>query len=413
MGAAALAISSSGLLSGCSGSPDLMTADVARRPVTDLDASTQRMLNAFTATLLGRQDLSGNVISSPFSVAVVMAMVRNGAAGHTAAQMDAALGFGELDELNAGINTVLQTLESRSGERTRTNGKKGEVSLSLAQQVWGHTSITWEEGFLGELAQWYGAGVAPIDFTQSEQARTTINTWVADHTEDKITDIVPAGAITVDTRLALANALYLKAAWDDDFARLGPRPFRTKTGKVGAEMMFRSAELPVHRGTGWTAVSVPYIGSELGMALFQSGAGAESEMMAGLADGDLFKALNGLTPEPVNLTMPRFTARSMLSLKDQLSELGMPVAFTNAADFTLMTRQERLRISDVFHQGWIAVDEKGTEAAAATVAVMRDTSGPLDPLTMNLDRPFAFVIHDYELAVPVLAGWVADPTAQP
>jgi serine protease inhibitor len=408
---AALALGAGGTLAGCAKTPALITADIGRDPRTELGSEVQEMLSSFTAALMLRVGISDNLISSPLSVAIVLAMIRNGAAEQTAAEMDAALGLPDLPQLNAGMNSVLLALADRSGQRKRADGSKGKIALSLAQQVWGQQETVWERPFLEALARSYGTGVAAVDFARSVATTKEINGWVADHTGDKITDILPPDAIDESTKMALANAIYLKAPWDEEFTKTGPGSFTTPGGEVSVEMMERSARLPIVRLPGWNAVSVPYIGSELGMALLQCEPGGEEDMLAELADGGLFLTLTGWAEGLVDLTMPLFGFRSKLALSDQLAAMGMPTAFTRDADFSGMTKQQRLKIDEVYHEGWIAVDEKGTEAAAATVATMTDTSAPVgETLVMRLDRPFAFFIHDRVLGVPVMAGWVADPS---
>jgi serpin B len=129
-----------------------------------------------------------------------------------------------------------------------------------------------------------------------------------------------------------------------------------------------------------------------------------------LRAGGLTAALRDLRPRAVNLTMPTWTFRSRLQLKPLLAALGMPTAFGGSADFSGITRDVALSIDDVYHQGFVAVDEEGTEAAAATAVVMREVSAPADPLTVTLDRPFLFVVHDVASRAPLFVGWVADPT---
>lgn len=420
---ALLALAGAGLalpvVSGCgSSSLDLAKVDVDRQPAdAEPDHATTAALGTFAGALLaplsGAAD-TGNVICSPLSVQAALAMTRNGAAGATAAEMDAALRFPDLAELNQGLNTTLQLLTGRSGKKS-AGDRTGEVILAIADQVFGQKSFSWHEPFLTALARFYGTGVAESDFTgDAEGCRKVINSWAEDQTHDKITDLVPQGAITAETRMVLANALYLKAPWLEPFDDARPGEFTKEDGKkVDAKLMHAGYSGRAASGKGWQAAEIPYLGGDLAMTVIlpEKIGAARSQLSDGLISTVLSALQEGYQ---VSLTMPKFSFRTTAQLSETLSQLGMPTAFTDDADFSGLTDDQALKIDKVLHQGWIAVDEQGTEAAAATAVVMKPTSAPADPkrMTLVLDRPFWFVIHDRKLAVPFLVGQVADPAGE-
>ena len=251
-----------------------------------------------------------------------------------------------------------------------------------------------------------------VDYkTAHEAARRTINDWVAARTKDRIKDLIPQGVLDGLTRLVLTNAIYLKAAWLHPFDDAVPGTFHRADGSgVQAQLMSQREDLAYGAGDGYQAVRLPYVGG-LSMVVIVPDAGKLDSFERGLDGASLRRIANGLSSVQVTLSMPKFSFRSKAMLKDALSELGMPIAFTGDADFSGMTKQEPLEIAEVIHQAFIAVDEKGTEAAAATAVVMRGTAAPLRQVELKIDRPFLFLIQDDETGAILFMGRLADPKA--
>jgi len=369
-------------------------------------------LDAFSADLyniLAREQ--GNVVLSPYSVAVALAMTRTGAVGETLTQMDTVLHAALSKDLNAGFNALDQALAKRPG-KYKVGDQTLELELATANRLWGQKDFTFERAFLDTLAKDYGAGMQIVDYkTAHEAARHTINDWVATRTRDRIKDLIPQGVLDALTRLVLTNAIYLKAAWLLPFDDAVPGAFHRADGsQVQAELMSQSESLAYGSGDGYQAVRLPYVGG-LSMVVIVPDAGKLSSFERGLDGPTLRRIANSLSSAHVTLSMPKFSFRSKAQLKDALSELGMPVAFTARADFSGMTKQEPLEIADVIHQAFIAVDEKGTEAAAATAVIMRATSAPERQIELRIDRPFLFLIQDDETSAILFMGRLADPRA--
>lgn len=409
-----------GLADASAQGPGLAVAQVARTrageehlpeaaaAVRDLTADVYRRLAAEPA----------NLICSPYSVAVALAMTRNGARGETAAEMDRVLGSADLSDYNAGMNALTRAIESRAGAQKRADGSTATVALDVANSLWGQRDTRWEAEFLAALARFYGAGMHLVDYkSNAEAARTLINRWAADKTHDRIPDLIPTGALDALVRLVLVNAIYLKAPWEEPFesSLTKPRPFRRSDGSVvRVPMMSGALELAaVGSGPGWRAARLPYAGRDLAMTVVVPDDADLQQFSQSLDETRLKQILSGLKQVPMlNLQLPRFKVRLNTELTEHLAALGMPTAFDpNRADFSGMTTQERLFISDVFHDAYIAVDEKGTEAAAATAVVVSAVSAPI-PVTLTVDRPFLFVVHDVETATPLFIGHVADPSAE-
>lgn len=359
----------------------------------------------------------GNLVCSPYSVAVALAMTRNGARGATARQLDEVLQAPPLDRFNSGLNALSRLVESRAGEQVRADRSKATVSLAVANSLWGQRDTNWEPAFLTALARSYGAGMRLVDFkSQPEAARTLINGWTADRTHDRITDIIPPDVLDALTRLVLVNAIYLKAPWEEPFLPTKltqPRPFQLADGSVvDADTMTGSLHsASFASGPGWRAARLPYAGRKLAMTVIVPDHPNSDQLDRLLDQAMLAQILTSLRPVPLlSLQLPRWRFRLQIDLRSHLAALGMPIAFDPyRADFTGMTTDAQLYISHVLHQAFIAVDEEGTEAAAATAVVMSDMSMPVATI-LNVDRPFLFVIHDIDTATPLFIGRVSDPT---
>jgi serpin B len=245
-----------------------------------------------------------------------------------------------------------------------------------------------------------------------EGARRAINGWVADQTDERITDLIGEGVIDAVTRLVLTNAIALRAPWDTPFASeaTAAGPFTPLSGAAReVPFMHQTEQLAYAEGDGWQAVELAYVGRELAMTVVVPAAGRFEPVIAGL---DLGAVLGALRPRQVSVGLPRWAFRTQAMLAEVLAAMGMPTAFTDRADFSAMTAEAELFISRVVHQAYIAVDEKGTEAAAATAVVMRPTSAAVDPpVVLNVDRPFLFAIRDLPTNTPLFLGRVVDPTA--
>lgn len=383
-------------------------------------------LQAFTGGLYdGLATEPGNLVLSPYSVLVALGMTLVGADGVTAEEMSTVLGADQQgDRWHKGVNALTAHIDGLAGEQERSDDSKAEIALATANQLFGQHGAPWQPDFLDLLAKEYGAALRAVDFeTAAEQARTLINGWVEDQTHDKIVDLIPEGVLTAATRLVLVNAIYLKAPWEDPFEKdLTDRAdfFLADGSTVQVDTMHKSdLSASVSRGKGWQAATIPYAGRELAMTIvLPDPGGRDAAYGRGLEEVERVLATSGPagfvtggSPSRVEISLPKWTFRTAAPLADVLKRLGMPAAFSDEADFSLMTEDDEvLVLSEVLHQGFIAVDEEGTEAAAATAAVMDATAVPMTEKFV-VDRPFLFVIHDVEHGTPLFVGRVADPTS--
>ena len=372
-----------------------------------------------------------NLVFSPSSIVTALAMTYAGAGGSTAQEMAATLHFHlEGDALHQAFNSLDAALESVNFEQKDPEGHQVGVLIKTANSLWGQRDLAFEKLFLDTLAADYGAGIRLVDCkTAAEKARQAINAWVADQTDDKIPELVPQGALDSLTRLVLVNAIYLHATWMAQFDPGSTKDgaFTTAAGAtVTARMMRQTFSFPYGKGDGWQAVQLPYLGGKVALMVIVPDKGRFAEVESRLAldspgaTGVSAPSTGGLIDQAVaslgegtevDLTLPKFQFRTQAGLKDALVALGMKSAFGPEADFSGMTKQESLSISDVIHEAYIAVDEEGTEAAAATAVIMRATGMPAQPLQLIVDRPFIFALRDLETGALLFLGRVTDPTA--
>jgi serpin B len=358
-----------------------------------------------------------NVVFSPVSVAVALGMTYAGARHDTATQMAAAMQNDLSDEaFHAANNRLALELASRNIAPHETDGGEKSLRLRLVNASWAQSGYPIEQPFLDILSTNYDAGMKLLDFIgNTEGSRQIINEWVADQTEDKIEDLIGPGALSPDTKLVLTNALYFYGSWQavfDENATSDGTYYTLFAAEVTAEMMHQSSGFPYAEGDGYQMLDLPYDGNELAMTIVLPEAGRFSEIRDALSSDWLQQARASISNTQVAVTMPKFSFTwGTESLKEPLIALGMTDAFQpDVADLTGISTASQLFIFDVLHQAFIAVDESGTEAAAATAVIIADTSLPPTPVPFTVDRPFLFFIRDSS-GLLLFVGQVTDPTA--
>lgn len=390
--------------------PILSTASEPGAAPSPGPTAANSAVNSLGIELLRKAVPSGNTLLSPYSIQVALVMTYAGAAGETAGQMAATLGYGP------GAVEEFATLTRTIG----TNVDDGKLTLSVANALFGQSGYPFLPGFLDTLKSGFSAPLEEVDFRKDPGAATgLINDWVAARTKSRIENLIPAGALTRDTALVLANALYFKSGWLEVFDKgaTRPGPFTLADGSTAeVPMMANTAQFGYLRAAGHQVVTLPYANSDFLLAVL-------------LPDGDLVEFEKSLTPADliaaaaapvtrVALQIPSFrVAPPVLQLGDILASMGMPSAFDEpqgSADFSKMGPRkpdDYLYISDVFHKTFIEVDEAGTEAAAATaVVMMRMTSMPSEPpVRVAVNRPFLFALMHRPTGTVLFLGRLNDP----
>ena len=414
--------SSSKLSSTNDGKPLNSTGGVARSNKGRADCACTSNLAVTTVNGLGidlyhhlstRSDGSNiNLVFSPASIAVALSMTLAGAKAMTATQMDTVLHVADPAALPPSMNALTTGLGERTKSIKGPDGKIVDVTLAIANSLWAQKDMSFDAAFLDLLASQYDAGLQLVDYKKDpEAARVLINAWVDDMTKHRIKDLIPKGALTAQSRLTLVNAVYMKAPWSTPFSKpsTAPASFTTTAGAtVTVPTMHVDSHFNYSKGSGWKAVELPYVGGDLSMLIVvpDSGGGASLDDAAAA----LPTLTSGSTSQQIKLSLPKFDIETATGLADVLSTMGMPTAFSDAADFTGMTTSEHLSIGAVIHQANITVDEDGTEAAAATAVLMTAGAIPAEPIDLTVDRPFVFAIRDNPTGAILFMGHIGDPS---
>ncbi len=393
---------------------EIRATDVARADPGSLSTATLvEGINAFGHDLYAQAATGGNVVISPLSIEVALSMARAGAGGTTAAEIDAAMHFpstGRDAQMNAlthdlATQDTAPPLPSPAASRD-ANAPPAAPILTIANALFVQQGFPIGQPFLNTMAADYGSGVRTVDFT-SPSAIAVINAWVRTQTAQRIQQLFDS--LDPQTKLVLANAVYLKAAWATPFAQdpTSNATFTTAAGKqISVPTMHQTGSLGYASSDKWQAVALPYAGGTLTMYVVVPTAGTPLTDL--LAPTTLTQISAGLRPTPLSLSLPRWTSTTKLNLVPALNALGIHAAFTPAADFSAIA--SGLYIQQAIHRATITVDEWGSEAAAVT-GLAFPASSMLAPLTVRADHPFAYAIVNPQSGVVVFEGSVADPTA--
>jgi len=389
---------------------------------SDHVSADRRFATALYTQLASAQ---GNLVFSPASIRVALAMATLGAYGETAAQMARALSFtGKQDHEDLAALLVewraRAEIATASGmpEWERNQRERRREVLRVVNRLWAQTGCDLRPEMAQSLQKLYASSIELLDFSgNSEASRLAINDWVRVQTESRIVDLLSPMHVQSDTRMILTNVVYLKALWEHEFNDWATvdGPFWTVDGSsVSARLMSQTETFGYLDRQDCQIVELPYASGKLGMIVVLPRA------CDGLPRLEQVLARNGLDPwlvegRPtlVHVVFPRFRATSALSLRSALEGMGMALAFRpESADFSNIDGTSDLFLSDAIHQTFVAVDEKGTEAAAATAAVLFASCIPQaqpQPREFRADHPFLFLLRDRENGRIVFMGRVVDP----
>ena len=400
--------------------PDLSPPHARTRPSGPQSFAEDN--NDFAVAMYGQlRQRPGNLVFSPFSIRTALGMTQAGARDETAAQMREALCISSTDE-------TLHVAFAKTVERLNAAGG-GECEMAVANSLWGQDGTPLEPGFLDLIARHYRGAMNLVDFSRgAEAARMTINQWVEDKTRQKVRDLIPSGALDADTRLILVNAVYFKGRWVLPFDKAATRdePFHVEGGgKVQAPLMHHREEVRYVQAAGYQAVDLVYWGGDLSMlVLLPDRKDGLRDLEKTLSARMLHDCVKQMRTREVKLFLPRFKITwGTVDVRDQLTALGMPLAFTRLqADFSGINghkppHEDSLFISAIFHKAFVETNEEGTEAAAATAEVVIEYAAPQSskppPVPIfQADHPFLFAIRDRKRGTILFLGRMADPTRE-
>ncbi len=367
---------------------------------------------AFALQLYGKlRSTGGNLALSPYSISSALAMTYAGARGDTARQMEQTLHF---DPSNTGLHERFGRLDAA------LKAAQGSNELSIANSLWPQAKYPFREEFLNLLKRDYGATVTPLNYErEAEPARVTINQWVDDKTRHKIAEIIGPGVLNALTRMVLVNAIYFKGTWATPFPESATQPdkfYAQPDTAFTVPFMHERDHFRYGENDQLQVLALPYIGRQLEMVILlprlRDGIGP---LESSLTPASLAAWTSGMRNQQVNVALPRFKMSSGFSLAQALKAMGLNDAFDpSRADFSGMDgRAHWLYLSAVLHKAYVEVNEKGTEAAAATAVVVGARAVRIQepPREFRADHPFLFLIRDSTTGSILFMGRVAKPEA--
>jgi serine protease inhibitor len=398
-------------------------------PIADDVGSTQQGIqevvnanNKFAFDLYYELEKSeqGNLFYSPYSISTALAMTYEGAKGQTAEEIKSVFYFPENNLLRPNSAAICNEI----------NKGNEDYELRTGNALWAQYNYQFLEDYTSRVEKYYGGKVANLDFaSETEKSRQTINTFIEEQTNDKINDLIPPGVLSPMTRLVLTNAIYFKGTWEWEFDKsdTNDQNFKiTPTNVVNTKMMsmvpdearFNYADLEKLQ-----ILELPYKGEKVSMLILlpKQGEGYNFETGEVTYSDYTIEDLE-LSSENLNeykaqmketkldsISLPKFEFDTKYFMEETLKEMGMSTAFSNVADFSGMDGTNKLYIGSVIHQAFIKVDEKGTEAAAATAVVMLERA-VMQSNFFRANHPFIFIIQEKETGNILFIGRVTDPT---
>jgi serpin B len=348
-----------------------------------------------------------NLVISPLSLASVLEVLRTGAKGDVAKELSGALQ--KTENFSTGPDILNpEVLKDAKG------------SLSMGNSLWVAERVKLKPEFLSDSKTRFGHVLFNVDFAKAAAASERINSWVADKTAGRIKDLFAPSNFNANTLMAIANAVYFKANWKTEFPKKSTQeaPFTLASGtKVSVPMMNLSANFPYGEVDGIQVLELPYKGDTLSMVLLLPKSDSTSPSLTRLESLLTYDWLSGaiskLHSKKVQVQLPRFTFKfEPADSVEVLKELGVKSMFSATNDLSLIYDAEPLRVSVFKHKAWLEVNEQGTEAAAATGAVVTRDSAAVDLLTFKADRPFLFIIRHQATGTPLFIGRVSNPLAK-
>ena len=406
---------------------------------TDLATSLSGFAFALWQELRGDPSAKNNFVFSPTSISLALGMAYAGAQGNTDSQMKSSMHVASSSDVYfRSLNWLDEQLESRADAAlkqaqdmyTRSgspgsapDGSPGSAPdpanfrLHVVNACWGDRTFTFEQPYLDTLATDFGSGVHLADFrTQPDTERLAINAWVSQETLNRINDLIPQGAIDTNTRTVLVNAIHLKLPWNDPFLATSTKPAtftKTDGSTVIAPFMNKGGYMSYAEDDTTQAVAIPLSGSSVQFVVFlPKETSSLAEFEDSLPQGHAVTLVAGMAWPEVSLALPKFAfTTASVRLASALTALGMTDAFTPSADFTGISKEKPLFISDVVHKAMVGVDEHGVEAAAATAVMLAGSGAPTEIKEVNVNRPFFFGIYDQPTSTWLFLGHITDPSS--
>jgi serpin B len=362
----------------------------------------------------------GNLLISPYSIWMAVAMLHPGARGKSRDALSRVLGIDDVAAVAALGRELAKRREPAEWQKNMIERGYAQATsygfhLDVANKLWVQTGYRIKPEYGQQLADAFGVDPAPVDFANAPGAACdAINRWVNDQTRGKIRDIVSPMVITPLLRAILANAIYFKAGWADEFNEsvTRPEPFKLLDGsKVTVPLMRKMASYRHAEVDGATVIELRYIQPDVAMVVIAPKAGTFADVEKKLTTAWYDKAIGALGDAypTIDLRLPKFRFETGMSIAKSLAEIGLADVMVGNADLSGVSDEPGFGVGDVFHKTFIAVDEKGTEAAAVTAMGVAGCGRPPKPIEVIVDRPFFVAIRDIPTGTELFFGRVVDP----
>lgn len=331
-----------------------------------------------------------NIIFSPASITSAVAMTYIGAKNNTFNEISNTFYF------DADINTFSKDYANL----IKINKiSKSKLSLYNANSLWIQNELSLNKNFLTINKQYFSSSLHFTDFiNESELSRSKINKWVEDNTNKKIKDLIQANTIDNSTRLVLVNALYFKGAWQNKFDKEKNTTENFQVGKnefIKATFMNRSINSWYYEDKDAQIVDIPYSDENISLMIIMPKSYKKAKKFEKKLNYEYYiNYIQNKERKQIDLSLPKFSIESDYDLNKTLHEMGIKDAFSNKADFSGITDQEKLLISNVIHKANINVDEEGTEATAATAVIMAKMFFMRAEVKININKPFIYILRN-------------------
>ena len=367
--------------------------------------------NKFAIKLLNRlANANANSFFSPYSISTALFMTTGGAKSQTEQQM--------LKVLEQPMNTP--EFHNQFGQHIALVEKKEKIQLNIANSLWMQKGFKFQQAYIDLLNNAYKAKLNECNFAVNpDMEAKKINKWVESKTKSKIKDLIKPGILKPNTKMVLVNAIYFFGGWNKEFLKENTKTadFKLNNGQlVKADFMNAEYNMFYASNADFEMLSIPYEKSEATMLVFLPRSKDNFKNTLNSLNFESYNALVGqLKQHKVNVSIPKFKMTAEFELKETLSEMGMPIPFSDAADFSAMSAEDELKIDKVIHKAFIDVSEKGTEAAGATAIVITTKSAMPDKeqvIYFKADHPFIFMIKDNATGQILFAGVLNKPEKQ-
>lgn len=383
--------------------------------IKDHQMSQENAMTEFSFAIFKQVSLQKpdeNISFSPASLNIAMGMVYSGARNSTASELSSVMGFDSNREIFLkSFSEYLEYLNNFS--------RDSEVEFNLANRIFLEKNFSIRDDYRELIKLYFDGAFQNVDFRNNYRLEEKkINSWVSEMTRKRINNLIPEGTLNEETRMVLVNAIFIKSKWKFPFTEstTEKKEFYVKENETAQTdfMVQREKGFGYADFDGIQVLEMPYTTPELSLIVILPHDSNSENISNYIPDYAQYeKICQNLRFNDVYVEIPKFKTESSFKLADVLMEMGVKSAF-NSADFSGITDNNNLAISEVIQKVFFEVDEKGSEAAAATAVIMYETSSVQTIEFDNLEsfianRPFIYILKENKYNTPLFVGLYVNP----